>query len=291
MARKATSKTTARSNTESTAASDSTQNQDTHRYARKDWERLTNAEKAVAWTKNEEPAETPDEQGQYLIGWYDSTMDASYWLDKRSEIPADQAAQILSGSNPNHPEEESKWLDVTKWKDDAEGVPLMCSSDKRMLLRGFEEVGGKRTLIEWLNLAKQRGWRYDPWVDEYIVARSTFGDPLSHQGVASMSAMSSRTRVDMGLSEGVERASEVKKRARRDLLTPVIEAAQKECEDPFDASAVWAALVQFAATSRGPLVGVTEEGIKWKDVNDDLRYFSIFSLRARLRRSKNARKG
>lgn len=75
------------------------------------------------------------------------------------------------------------------------------------------------------------------------------------------------------------------KKARRDLLTPVIEAAQKDCGNPFDTPSVWASLVRMVNAETPPLVGVTEEGLKWKDPNDELQFFSIRSLRSRLRRS------
>lgn len=81
-------------------------------------------------------------------------------------------------------------------------------------------------------------------------------------------------------------ASSAPGNARRDLLVPVIEAAQRECEDPFDPPAVWAALSQMAQAGKRPLVGVTEDGIKWNDAEDNPQFFKLASLRDRLRRIK-----
>lgn len=78
--------------------------------------------------------------------------------------------------------------------------------------------------------------------------------------------------------------------ARRDLLAPVIEAAQKECGDQFDAPAVWASLARMAEAGKRPLLGVSEDGIKWQDANDEPQFFTLKNLRDRLRRSnKKAR--
>ena len=74
--------------------------------------------------------------------------------------------------------------------------------------------------------------------------------------------------------------------ARRGLLAPVIEAAQKECEDPFDAPAVWASLVRMADAGKRPLLGVSDEGIKWQDSNDEPQFLNLKNLRDRLSRSK-----
>ena len=75
------------------------------------------------------------------------------------------------------------------------------------------------------------------------------------------------------------------KKSRRDLLTPVIEAAQKDCEKPFDAPSVWASLTRMANAGRPPLVGVSEDGIKWINSNDEVKYLNLGSLRSRLQRS------
>ena len=86
---------------------------------------------------------------------------------------------------------------------------------------------------------------------------------------------------------GTESASGVihSTKARRDLMAPAIETAQRECMDEFDAPAVWAVLVHMAGAGKSPLMGVSDEGIKWQDANDEPQFFTLKNLRDRLRRS------
>ena len=82
----------------------------------------------------------------------------------------------------------------------------------------------------------------------------------------------------------------VSKTERRDLLTPVIEGARRECADPLDPPAVWAVLVRMAESRKAPLLGVSDEGIKWQDSNDEPKFLTLKNLRDRLRRiGKKAR--
>ena len=74
---------------------------------------------------------------------------------------------------------------------------------------------------------------------------------------------------------------------RRNLLTPVIERAQRDCADPFDAPAVFAALKGLAEQKVKPLIGgITEDGIQWEDEKGDPQCLSLKGLRERLRRQK-----
>ena len=75
-------------------------------------------------------------------------------------------------------------------------------------------------------------------------------------------------------------------KARRNLLTPVIEAAQKNCVNPLDPPEVWASLVLMAGTGKLPLLGVSDDGIKWQDANDEPQFLTLKNLSDRLRRSK-----
>ncbi len=80
-------------------------------------------------------------------------------------------------------------------------------------------------------------------------------------------------------------ASNTPKKARRNLLSPVIEAAQRTTGNPLDVPAVWASLVQMAEAGKRPLLGITDDGIKWQDANDEPQFFKLRNLRDRLRRS------
>ena len=74
--------------------------------------------------------------------------------------------------------------------------------------------------------------------------------------------------------------------ARRDLLTPVITAAQNECNDGSSAAEVWAVLICMGEQRRPPLIGVTEDGIKWRNGIDEVKFFTIKNLRDRLSRDR-----
>lgn len=73
---------------------------------------------------------------------------------------------------------------------------------------------------------------------------------------------------------------------RRDLMASVIEQAQKRCDNAEDASAVWVKLVDMANKGLPPLIGVSEDGIKWLDGNDQPQFLTLKNLRDRLRRRK-----
>lgn len=72
-------------------------------------------------------------------------------------------------------------------------------------------------------------------------------------------------------------------RTRRDLMTPVIESAQRQCKDPYDAAEVWNVLVRMCKGGHGPMFGVTEDGIQWADSEDTVCIFSVKNLGDRLR--------
>lgn len=104
------------------------------------------------------PGLTPEEAAQGHVGWCDATIRANYWFGLQS-VKATEAAQLLSCSNPQD-QASANWLETMSGH--------MNPAAKRELLRGFEDEGGTRPLMGWLQIAKSRGWRYDPWIDQYI---------------------------------------------------------------------------------------------------------------------------
>lgn len=70
-------------------------------------------------------------------------------------------------------------------------------------------------------------------------------------------------------------------KTRRDSLTPVIEQAQKRCNDQQDTAAVWAALQALAEEKVPPLRGATEDGLQYLK-NGNAAIFTRESLRKRL---------
>lgn len=75
----------------------------------------------------------------------------------------------------------------------------------------------------------------------------------------------------------------------RDLLAPLVEAAQKACDSATDAAAVFTKLKTWAQEDkpRAPLVGVTEDGrIQWRDSNDTPKELDKKALAKRLQRQQ-----
>lgn len=72
-------------------------------------------------------------------------------------------------------------------------------------------------------------------------------------------------------------------KTRRNTLTPVIEQAQKQCIDPQDTAAVWAALLVLAEKKTAPLIGATEDGLQYLK-NGAAASFTRNALRQRLGR-------
>ena len=72
-------------------------------------------------------------------------------------------------------------------------------------------------------------------------------------------------------------------KVRRDTLTPVIEAAQKQCRNPQDTAEVWAVLQVLAQKKTPPLIGATEEGLQYFR-QGEAAIFNREALRKRLAR-------
>ena len=90
----------------------------------------------------------------------------------------------------------------------------------------------------------------------------------------------------------VEEASDspaIPKNKRPDLLTPLIQKAQRDEPDPFSAAVIWPKLCDMAELKTKPFIGKTESGLKWIDANDGFKYLTKEALADRLRRAKRAR--
>jgi hypothetical protein len=73
---------------------------------------------------------------------------------------------------------------------------------------------------------------------------------------------------------------------RRDILSPVIEHAASLCRNGSDVAELWVKLRTLAREKTAPLIGVTDMGIQYLDVNDMPKEFTVKALRARLRRAR-----
>lgn len=86
----------------------------------------------------------------------------------------------------------------------------------------------------------------------------------------------------------VNSAPPAKQSKRRNLLTPLIETAQRDTGEPFDTPAIWANLCTMAEQKIKPLLGQSEDGIKWLDGEDNAQFLTLKMLRDRLGRQKKA---
>ncbi|MCU0924727.1 MAG: hypothetical protein MUF44_01450 [Hydrogenophaga sp.] len=84
-----------------------------------------------------------------------------------------------------------------------------------------------------------------------------------------------------------QKPAQAYRQKRRDLLAPVIEKAQVQSGNRYDAAAVWNVLVTMAKIPDSPLIGVSDEGIKWSDGNDGVKFLKLKNLRDRLKRERD----
>lgn len=71
---------------------------------------------------------------------------------------------------------------------------------------------------------------------------------------------------------------------RRHVLAPIIDKARDHCRNPNDTAEVWIELCRRAGLLETPLLGVTEDGIKYED-GDEVKYLNRKALGQRVSRS------
>ena len=79
------------------------------------------------------------------------------------------------------------------------------------------------------------------------------------------------------------------KEPRRNTLTPVIEHAQKQCRNPYDAAEVWGALLALAEKQEKPLLGATPEGLQYLE-DGTAGILTRDALQKRLKRAAGKRR-
>lgn len=88
---------------------------------------------------------------------------------------------------------------------------------------------------------------------------------------------------------GASDAPAIPKNQRPNLLTPLIEKAQRGETDLFSAAVIWPKLCDMAERKTTPFIGKTESGLQWIDANDNPQFLTKDALGDRLRRQKNPR--
>ena len=105
-----------------------------------------------------------------VVEHFDFSMGAKSYFERGAVLPVD-AAWLLCQFNPS---------------DDAANPEGVTNSETNpqdfRLLRGnlldVHRDGKARSLMDWLELTKGRGWRYHSWIDDYVKARKLIGFPV-----------------------------------------------------------------------------------------------------------------
>lgn len=194
------------------------------------------------------------------IFWYESAMGADHWAALGDVAPID-AAMLLCRFNPN----EDSYDDAQQVTTD-ELQPMHLKELTQRLADINRADQRPRTLRDWHQIARAKGLAYHSWIDRYMEATpQAKGTELAAPVVVAGATVIHSTKV------------------RRDILTPVIECAQKQCRNPKDTAEVWAALVVLAERKTPPLLGATEDGLQFLR-DGTVAAFKRDSLRKRLGR-------
>jgi len=217
----------------------------------------------------------------YSADWADATLRADDFFAAADVSPV-HAALLLCQFNPD---------------DTSFEVAKKCSSDKlspEQLIRlehRFTDISKAdpkaRTLKDWFDLATSLNLRCHSWVGEYIEARG-IQNPIADAPAPAETTTPETQASQKPTNETTSTYVSVTptKNKRRDLLTPLIEAAQIKAGDPYDVPKIWAELRKMACDKEGPMTGVAPDGIQWTDSNDDAQFFGLSALRERIARQK-----
>jgi len=119
-------------------------------------------EKWAAFVSDKCQPLTPEEEAQHRVGWDDATMSAKTWFAMGDVRPAD-AAMLLCRFNPKK----------TKMKD-AKQRTTDEPCDLALLVECLKDLGRTaprfRTLLDWLDAAKQKNFPHHSWIDQYVAA-------------------------------------------------------------------------------------------------------------------------
>jgi hypothetical protein len=204
-------------------------------------------------------------QLHFVRGFCGAGNNDEHWLGLNSLTPR-EAAELLCGRDPEVP---------------AIGDEQRVARLERRLTDHNESHPARRSWREWHRVAMEICADYEKGFDKLFAE-------MGHTPNIPIVDAPTQTQDAAPVLASNERVTYSQSVARRNLLTPVIEAAQKECGNPSDAAAVWAVLMQMARTPKLPLLGLTDDGIKWQDPNDEPKFFTIKNLRDRLRRTRSS---
>ena len=116
----------------------------------------------------------PARKGEKHVDWYNVMLDASMWF-KRGDVSPSDAAMLLCQQNPRGEMSGGRLVKPTpKLITTTETNPR----DYQRLLDVFEDVARvqsqKRTLQQWMDIAKFEALKYHSWIDRYVAASPMF---------------------------------------------------------------------------------------------------------------------
>ena len=144
-------------------------------------------------------------------------------------------------------------------------------------LRNFTEAGFGEVIEAGYWIGALGGGESEPWRDD-LYDTAPCGTKPAQSSAATPAPV-----------EGASDAPAKLRNQRPNLLTPLIQKAQRDEPDPFSAAVIWPKLCDMAELKTNPFIGKTESGLKWIDANDSFKYLTKEALADRLRRAKRAR--
>jgi hypothetical protein len=163
--------------------------------------------------------------------------DYIYWLRKDYWGP-EEASILLAGYSPEEfPRGDAKF---ETFGSKVDAIHLLAADDI-----GSKKIPVRNAPADWIAWFLNSGLTLPDELDAVIGNVETL----------PTSASTSVTTVPQVITHSTKE--------RRDILTPVIELAQKQCRDPRDAAEVWAVLQVLAEKGSPPLFGATEDGLQY----------------------------
>lgn len=217
-------------------------------------------------------------------GFYDAFLNLDHWT-KLAGVTAREAAMLLCVHNPQKEDFEDAKHTMRPGLPDRH----LESLDRRFSDHATQFPREYRSLLDWYRAAQEMQIKLAPEVSSFMAHVDAHANatptPTSRHAATTMPPPQT-TSMDLPSLAGS--ASSAARKTRRNLLDPAIEDAQKTCGKPYDTQAVWATMTAMAQAKRTPLLGVSDEGIKWLDANDETQFLKLRNLRDRLARIKRS---
>lgn len=134
-------------------------------------------ERFVEWLQADAPR-SEQEQLEYKMGWWDATLRASEWVERKAVAPL-QAAMLLCGFNPLDRGVRASWLESEKhesipWANDIkERTYRSTREDHESVLDWCKENGGEHSLKAWHAKAAADRKKVHPWLEFYFTAKAS----------------------------------------------------------------------------------------------------------------------